>query len=121
MRHLPPFGDGHYVLTGSPYQEGDTSPREDVIDGLIGKLLELDQAQSFVRVYDVQEVVRYERLLVRSGLGGAGVHAPVDLPRVSGDDLPGDGLSQMKRKSRFAYGGGTNDRDERRKRISVKR
>jgi len=49
----------------------------------------LRDRERFGRVNDVEQVVRHRRPLLAAGLGGADVHAPVDLHGVGGDDLDG--------------------------------
>ena len=52
------------------------------------------------------------RLFIRSGLGGADVHAPVGLAAVGVDDLPAEAPAQVNGQARLAHGGGAYDCDQ---------
>ncbi len=52
------------------------------------------------RIEDVDQVVRDARARRRVGLGGADVHAAIDLRRIDADDLAGEALGERQRRAR---------------------
>ncbi len=67
-------------------------------------LLVLGERQHCVRVDHVDEVVRQPLPLVGRRLGGADIHAAVDLPRVGRDDLQGEARAQAQGEVGLAGG-----------------
>ena len=59
-------------------------------------------------------MVRDAAPLVGRELGGADVHAAVDLHRVGVDDLAAEALREVEREPRLAGGGRADDGDDRR-------
>ena len=78
------------------------SPAKLVLDGADGTRAELAGGIALVRIHQVEEVMRHPRALGRAGLGGADVHAAVDLRRVDRDYLERILLGELQREARLA-------------------
>ena len=75
-----------------------------------GPALELRDAGRLGDVEDVEEVVGDAAALGGRQLGGADVHAAVELHGVGVDDLPAQGLGEVERERRLAGRRGPDDR-----------
>ena len=79
--------DGLNIVRRAADQQGQVLPREDVIDGGDGLLLEARNGIDFGRVGDIQQMVRHERLFFGGDFGRADVQAAIDLARIGGHYL----------------------------------
>ena len=60
---------------------------DDFVNGFIGFLLEQCQAPGFIRLSDIDQVMRNTHTLFESRFGSTNIHAPIEQPRISGDDF----------------------------------
>ena len=111
-RHLPAFHHGPHILPRAADQQRHFAPRVDGVDGSVGGILIAGNRPHFVRVGNVNKVVRHAGLLGGGGLCRADVHAAVKQPRIGGDDFAADSLGELQRKFGFAHGGGAHQHDE---------
>ena len=116
----PAAGEGGKLPSGdqvvdiqprAPYQDGQPAPGQDVLHtgGGVGYIP--GHGVVLGRVRHVQHVVGDPPHLRRGGLGGADVHAAVDLHGVGGDHLAPGEKGQLHAQGRFARGRGAADHD----------
>jgi len=67
-----------------------------VFNSSVGKLLILSQAEVFIRIDDINQVMGDQGSLLWAGFSGANIHITIDLSAVSTDYLPVKSLSQTK-------------------------
>ena len=113
LGRLPTFEEPPDVLSGAAHDDGQPLTLMDVGDGGARLLQEQCQAELFVGIHHVHEVVSYCRELVGSGLGCADVHSPVDLPAVRADDLTVHLRGQPKGQRALSGRGGAYDGQDR--------
>src|SRR3972149_10459080 len=76
---LPAFEDCPHILSGPAYQQGESASFVDVGDCLVSQFLVSSEAEVFIGVDYVYQVMRDSCSFLRCGLGGADVHVAVDL------------------------------------------
>jgi len=78
-------------------------------DDLVCLLLKNSQAQYFIRIGNIDQMMRYPRLLFARGFGSANIHAAIKETRIGRDDLAMEPLCELNRDLRLADGSGTNN------------
>ena len=88
-RHLrdgPALQQGPDPLARAAHQQRRAVARPNVADAGIGELAKVGQGELAIGRQHVEQVVRGQGALGGRGLGGADIHAGIDLARVSRDD-----------------------------------
>ncbi len=101
-----------HVQAGAAHQHGGAAGREQPVDLDPGQPLVLGDAGGLGDVPDVHQMVRDPTPLRRGELGGADVHAPVELHGVGVDHFAVEGTGQGHGQVGLAGGGGADDRDD---------
>ena len=78
-----------------------------------GILRELRRRVGLGRVADIDQVMPNPRLILRAGLGGADVHAAIDLRRIDADQLPAQPLAEREREAGLPRSRGAEHDDSR--------
>ena len=104
------------VQHGATHEQRRSTPRLDFTHKAFRIGHKLGGAVSLQRVTDIDQVVRHQGKLLRSGLGGADVHAPVHQGGIDADEFSPPALQspvrgQGHRQRGFAAGGGACDAD----------
>jgi len=81
-------------------------------DGFACLLLEHRKTQNFVRIGDVNQVMRHARPLFVRGLGRPDVHAAIKETRIRRNDLAVESLSELDCELRLAHGRRADKEDE---------
>ncbi len=114
----PTLDHGPHPLAGPAHQQGQASPGVNIVDGLVGPLLKFGQGEGVIGRDNIDQVMGHGGLFLRRWLGGADIHALVNLPGIGGDDLAkafllrGQGLSDGNRQGRFANAGRADNHDQ---------
>src|SRR5699024_7520620 len=106
---LPPGHEVVDVQPGAPCHDGQLASGENVVHDGDGLGHVPAHGEVLPGVCHVQHVVGHPLHLLRCGLGGADVHAPVDLHGVCGHHFPVPHLGQTHRRGGFPGGGGAAD------------
>ena len=93
------------IKARAAYQQRNLSPLPDIPKDLLRVLHVPGHGVAFLRLQNIQHVVRNQLLLRARGLGGADVHAPVDLHTVHADDLHWIFPGQLHGKAAFSRSG----------------
>ena len=104
-----PRQQGVDVQPGAPRHNGQLAPGQDVVHTLGGHVHVPGHGEVLPRVGHIQHVVGDAAHFLPGGLGGADVHAPVDLHGVGGDHLAIVKLGQLHRHAGLSRGGGAYD------------
>ena len=82
------------IEPGATDDHRQMAARENVVDRLLGAFLERQRIKRLVRIKDIEHVMRHALHLLRRDLGGADVHAAVDLHGIAGNDLCVEGFRE---------------------------
>jgi hypothetical protein len=110
---LEPVDHRAGVERGAPHQDRHHATWPAAGDRLARPPLELRHGGRLGDVEHVEEVVRHPPPLLGGQLGGADVHASVELHRVGVDHLAAERLGESEGEIGLADGGGTDERDDR--------
>ena len=105
----PPGKQGVDIQSGPSGHDGQTAPGENVVHTAGGHVHIPGHREVFFRLGHIQHMVGHTLHLLMGGLGGADVHAAVDLHGVGGHHLAAPGLGQRHRQLCLAGGGGAAD------------
>ena len=108
------FEHGAHVQTGAANQQRQLAPCGDVGNRGVGAVLKIRQRHLLVGRENVNEMVAGGGLFFGRGFGCADIHADVELARIGGDDFAVKGLRQRNGGCRFADGGRSDNRNQRR-------
>ena len=95
------------IQARAAHQNRHPAARQNLRDHLFRRHGIVGHGVGFGGIGHIQHVVRQERALLRRGLGGADVHAPVDLHGVHADDFAPKALGQLQAQIAFSAGSGT--------------
>ncbi len=95
-------GEGAVVEHRAANQQRRFPPLENLADSADRVGAPAPGGVALIRIDDVDQVMRYALALYRARLGGADVHAPVNLRRIERDDLQGYLFRKRESERRLA-------------------
>ena len=95
---------GVHIKTGAAGDDGYLSPGENVLDNRRGRFAIAADGEILIRLADIQHMVGNALHFFRRGLGGADVHAAIDLHGIAGNYLAVYHFCQFHGKSGLSGG-----------------
>ena len=102
---VPAFLQRFHVHAGAADNQRALAPFTNSFDRLASRFHELSRRKGLVGITEIKQVVTDLRSLGGGRFGGPDIHAPVDLPRISHDDLGIEEPGQMQRDRGFSHRG----------------
>ena len=109
LRDVPALKDCPYVETAATDEYWQLASLHNVLDGSASQRLIESKAEILIGIKDIDKMVRCGSALLRSGLGRADIHVPIDLAAVGIDELGIESPCQKKAQLALAYAGRPDD------------